>query len=165
MATATARSYNEALHDYADEYLAETGRVAATTREFAAWAMQTGRWVPPPDLHIKKCQEDFARALREQYIKDEFGRPVRAKHVDRVVDDGQQKYFWADIRNAPRKHIESSFRLRRQQIVGDCRQLDRDQEYWNRTHPTDEPIQLFFDFTDDVEEGKFPKEYPPKKPR
>ena len=139
--------------------------MAATTREFATWAMQTGRWTPPPDLLLKKCQEDFAKALREQYIHDEHGRPVRAKHVARFVGGGEQQYLWADIRSAPKTHIENSFRLRRQQIVGDCRQLNRDREYWNKMHAKEEPIQLWFDFTDDVEEGEFPKEYPPKKPR
>lgn len=165
MTTATKKTYYEALQDYADEYLAETGRLAATTRQFAAWAIQTGRWEPPANLLMKKCQEDFANALREQYIKDDRGRPVRAKHVARVVKHGEQQFFWADIRNAPRKHIESSFRLRRQQIVGDCRQLNRDREYWNKMHPEEKPIQLCFDFNDDVEEGEFSEDYPPKNPR
>ena len=160
MATTIAKSYNEALQNYADEYLAETGKMAATTRDFAVWAIRTGRWTPPQGLLLKKCQEDFAKALREQYIKDEQGRPVRVKHVARFVESGQQRYLWADIRDAPRKHIESSFRLRRQQIVGDCRQLSRDTEYWNKKHAQEEPIQLWFDFTDDVEEGEFSTEYP-----
>ncbi|MHC4402325.1 MAG: hypothetical protein ACYTG0_21885 [Planctomycetota bacterium] len=165
MASATAKSYYEALQDYADEYLEETGKMEATTQEFAAWAIRTGRWEPPPNLILKKCKDDFARALREQYIKDAAGRPVRAKHVERRVEGGKQLHFWADIRRTSRKHMESSFQLRREQVVGDCRQLDRDRNYWNNAHPNEEPIQLTFDFTDDVEEGRFPTHYPPKQPR
>ena len=168
MSTATARiakPYYEALQDYADEYLLENGKNAATIAEIAEWAIRTQRWEPPRDLITKKCKDDFAHALREQYIKDEKGRPVRAKHVAKITQDGEQLYLWADIRNAPRKHIENSFRLRRNQIVGDCRQLDRDKEYWNDMHSHEERIQLCFDFTEDVEEGQFSGKYPPKKAR
>ena len=162
---AIARGYYEALQDYADEYLKETGKTEATTEEFAAWAIRTGRWEPPPNLVLKTCKDHFAKALREQYIKDSDGRPVRAKHVARRATGGRQLYFWADIRRTSRKHIESSFQLRREQIVGDCRQLDRDQNYWNKAHPDEVRIQLTFDFSDDVEEGRFSTKYPPKQPR
>ena len=162
---AIARTYLEALQDYADEYLEEMDKTEATTEDLAAWAIQTERWEPPPDLVLKKCKDDFAKALREQYIKDSEGRPVRAKHVARRKSGGRQLYFWADIRRTSRKHMVSSFQLRREQIVGDCRQLDRDQNYWNTAHPNEKPIQLCFDFSDDVEEGRFATKYPPKQPR
>ena len=165
MAIGTAKTYYETLQGYADEYLAECGEGEATTREIAAWAIKTGRWEPPPDLILAKCKEDFAKALREQYNKDDTGRPVRAKHVARRRVGGTQQYFWADIRRTTRKHMQSAFAMRRQQIVGDCRQLDRDADYWNKVHPDDEPIQLTFDFADDIEEGKYLPEYPPGQPR
>ena len=165
MSTRIAKSYYEALQEFADEYLTETGKSEATTHDFASWAIQTGRWEPPPDLILKRCKDDFAHALREQCIKNRPGPPVRAKHVARRVEGGEQRYFWADIRRTSRNHMENSFQLRRKQIVGDCRQLDIDRAYWNDNNPHEEPIQLSFDFTDDVEEGKFPTSYPPKQPR
>lgn len=165
MVKGIAKTYYEALQDYADEYLEETGKEEATAEEFARWAIETGRWEAPPDLILKKCKEDFAKALREQYFKDSEGRPIRAKHVARRKSGDRQLYFWADIRRTSRKHMQNSFLLRREQIVGDCRQLDRDQNYWNTAHPDEQPIQLTFDFTDDVEEGRFPTRYPPKQPR
>ena len=55
----------------------------------------------------------------------------------------------------PRKHMEIAFQQRRQQIVGDCGQLKRDVDYFNETHPNTAPIQMVFDFTEDVEEGEF----------
>lgn len=165
MTVKSAASYYEVLQQYADEYFADTGKATATTREIAVWAIQTGRWEAPPDLLLKQCREDFSKALREQYIKDDQGRPVRAKHVARVKRGDRQLHLWADIRSAPRKHIEDSFQLRREQIVGECRQLSRAKEYWNGAHPDQKPIQLVFDFRDDVEEGEFSGEYPPNKPR
>jgi len=165
MPTKTAKTYLEALQGYADEYLAETSSITATTAEFAEWAIRTGRWSPPRDIAMRLCKEDFARAMREQYIKDDAGQPVRAKHVCRERRGDQQQFFWGDIRSVPRKHMEGSFRQRREQVVGDLRQLDRDNNYWKKTHPDEKPIQIVFDFTEDIEEGRFPGQYPPRQPR
>jgi hypothetical protein len=165
MITKAAKTYMEALQDYADEYLDETQSTTATTAELAEWAIRTERWSPPPNIAMRLCKEDFAKALREQYIKDDDGQSVRAKHVFRERKGDQQQYLWGDIRNAPRKHIEGSFRQRREQVVGDLRQLDRDNNYWQKTHPGEKPIQIVFDFTDDVLEGRYSGEYPPRNPR
>jgi hypothetical protein len=58
-----------------------------------------------------------------------------------------------------------AFRQRREQIVGDCRQLNRDISYYNSAHPEGKPIQTTFDFRDDVAEGEFSGDYPPSQPR
>lgn len=160
-----AKPHLEILQKYTDDYLAETKQETVTTKELAVWAIRTGRWEPPPDLLLKKCQEEFSRALREQYIKDDCGRPVRAKHVARITKGAVQQYLWADIRHAKRSHMETAFQQRRRQISGDVRQLHRDKSYYNDAHPEQEPIQLSLDFNDDIEEGNFSSKYPPKKPR
>lgn len=153
--------YYETLQRLADNFLADTGKQTATTRELAAWAVRTKQWEPPVDLVLRKCREDFSKALREQYITDDFGQPVRAKHVARIITaEQQQKHLWADIRNAPRHHMLTAFQQRRDQIVGDCRQLDRDARYYNSKHPLNAPIQLVFNFEDDIEEGRFSGELP-----
>jgi len=159
MSVRIARSYNETLQEYADEFLEETGEERATTNALALWAIQTGRWEPPRDVVLKQCREDFARALREQYIRGDNGQPAR------IGSGKTQKTFWADIRRAPREHIETAFQQRREQIVGDCRQLKRDLDYFNTVRPSETPIQLIFDFRDDIEEGQFATTYPPKNPR
>ena len=122
----TSTPHFEKLQRYADEYFKETGKETATTREIAAWAIRTDRWIAPPDLLLKSCREEFARAMREQYIKDRHGRSVRAKHVHRVKRGGRQLHLWGDIRRMSRKKIVSSFNMRREQIVGECRQLNVD---------------------------------------
>ncbi len=156
--------YFELLQRFADDFFEQTNSETATTKDIAVWAIQTGRWDPPSDLILRKCREDFAKALREQHIADRYGRPVRAKHVARITRGDQQLHFWADIRRAPRHHMEVAFQQRREQIVGDCRQLKRDIDFYNESHPKARPIQMVFDFRDDVDEGDFPTEYPARKP-
>lgn len=151
----TTSHYSETLQKLADEYFAQAGAPTATTMEIAVWAIRSGKWEAPSDLVLKKCREDFAKALREQYIEDANGRPVRAKHVARIKRGDEQLHLWADIRRAPREHMETAFQQRRQQIVGDCRQLKRDVDYYNLAHPVEPEIQLVFDFTEDIEEGEF----------
>jgi hypothetical protein len=51
--------------------------------------------------------------------------------------------------------MEAASAQRREQIVGDCRQLDRDERYYNGHHPKEQPLQTYFDLRDDVIEGRF----------
>ncbi len=159
----TSHSYNEILQHIADDYFAETGKGTATTKEIAVWAVHTRRWEAPPDLVLRKCREDIAKAMREQYILDEAGQPVRAKHVARITRGDQQLHLWADIRSAGESHMTAAFQQRREQIVGDCRQLKRDMDFYNGLHPERLPIQLWFDFRDDIEEGEFSTDYPSRR--
>lgn len=165
MRTKSADTYMESLQHRAADFMEETGNELFTIKELGAWAIRNGHWDPPHDLVLKKCCEDFARALREESFTDPHGGTVRAKHVARVTRNEEQLYLWADIRRAPHEHIETSFDQRRKQIVGDCRQLSRDNKYYQSIHPDRPKIQIVFDFQDDVEEGEFSGEYPPKKPR
>jgi hypothetical protein len=151
----SATSFNEILQKHKYEYLYETGKTLTTIKELAIWAIATGRWEPPRDLAIRKCREDYARALREEYIKDSDGQPVRVNQAARKKVDERQTTFWGDIRSIPRSHMESASTQRREQIVGECRQLDRDERFFNEHHPDEKPLQTYFDFTDDVQEGRF----------
>ena len=162
-----AKSYFEQLQDFADDYFDETGQETATTKEIAEWAINTGRWLPPAGLVLQKCREDFSKALRAQHIATDDGTPVRAKHVARIVRHGEQTHLWADIRNAKREHMSRAFQQRREQIVGDCRQLKRDVDYFNTARPAERSIQVYFDFRDDVHEDTFSGHFEPTsvKPR
>lgn len=150
-----ASSYVEAIQKITKDYFELTGNAQATTWEIATWALQTNRWEPPHDLIMQKCREDIAQAMREEYISGTDGKPVRAKHAARISEGNTQTTLWADIRSAPRRHMEIAFHQRREQIVGECRQLSRDAEYYNHNRQDVPPIQIYFDFNDDVEEGKF----------
>lgn len=64
MTLRTASSYVENLQRHADDFYEESGKESATTKEIAAWAIQSGRWSPPADLIMRKCREDFSLATQ-----------------------------------------------------------------------------------------------------
>jgi len=104
------------------------------------------------------------RAIGEQQLL------IRVKHAARLTVGPSQKTFWADIRNAPREHMSLAFQQRRKQIVGDCRQLKRDVDFYNQHQPEQAPIQMLFDFAEDLEELEAAEladkeQHNPKKPR
>lgn len=90
--------------------------------------------------------------MREEYVTDKKGRRVRVKHPATVNVHGEQMVLWDDMRTAPRDHMRMSFQQRRQQIVGDCRQLKVDVDSYNDLNPDNQPIQMVFDFTMDLAE-------------
>ena len=56
------------------------------------------------------------------------------------------------MRTASREHMEIAFQQRRQQIVGDCRQLKADLDSYNDNYNSGESLQMVFDFTNDLAE-------------
>jgi hypothetical protein len=50
--------------------------------------------------------------------------------------------------------METAFQQRRQSIVGDSKQLKNDLDSYNENFNTTEPIQIVFDFRDDLEEAE-----------
>jgi hypothetical protein len=146
------RGYYAQMQRIVTKYITTGERWPATTHEIAAWAIREGLWAPQRTKIIDICAEQLARAMREEYIVDPQGRTVRAKHAARTQREGEQLVLWADIRTAPREHMEIAFQQRRQQIVGDCRQLKLDVDSYNENINLGEPIQMVFDFTLDVVE-------------
>ena len=100
----------------------------------------------------RMCAEQFSKAMRENYTTDPKGRRVRTKHAVVVTRKGVQTALWDDWNTAPRAHIVRAFQQRRDQIVGDCRQLKNDVDSYNEMNADEEPIQLVLDFTLDMVE-------------
>ena len=144
--------YTEQLQRIVDQYIDAGQRCPASAREIAAWAISQGLWKANPSAVINQCADQLARAMREDYIKDPQGHTVRAKHAARTERGGEQLMLWADIRTAPRKHMQIAFQQRRQQIVGDCRQLKTDVDSFNDNRSKDKPIPMIFNFTYDLME-------------
>jgi len=138
--------YHQQLQTIVTRYIGAGEEWPATTRQIAAWAVREKLWAPHPSSLISQCAEALAQAMREEYIVDPQGRTIRAKHAARV----EQAVLWGDIRTAPRAHMEIAFKQRRQQIVGDCRQLKADVDSFNDNRSPTQPIQMSFDFTRDV---------------
>lgn len=125
----------------------------------AAWAIRTMRWELPASAAINKCAEDLAAAMREEYFVDRKGRRVRLLHPVQVRGaDGEQLTLWDDMRTAPRSHMQLSFQQKRKGIFWDCHQLKVDVDSYNDAHPTEEPIQIVFDFTMDLAEHEAAEE-------
>lgn len=154
MSRKPGHTYYEEMQALMEEYVAASDRHQVTTQEVMRWAIDTGRWVPPPHLVLKQASEELARALREEYVIDQQGRKVRVKHAARVSRDGVQQSLWADSRDpaVPPGHIETALKQRRQQIVGDCYQLKMDTDSYNQNWNAGRPVQMVFDFTLDLEE-------------
>jgi hypothetical protein len=146
------KSYAEQMQAIVTSYMEAGLPWPATTHQIAFWAIQNGRWAQQRSALVDQCADQLAQAMREEYILDPQGRRVRAKHVARVRQNGTQTSLWADIRTAPRKHMEVAFQQRRQQIVGDCRQLKADVDSFNDNRVPEKPIQMVFDFTRDLQE-------------
>jgi hypothetical protein len=147
-------SYLEQLQYIVTAYMQAEQPWPATTREIAGWAISEGLWRPQPSAMVRQCADELANALREEYITDPQGRTVRAKHVVRQY----QTALWADIRTAPAAHMQMAFQQRRQQIVGDCRQLKVDVDSYNENYSKGQSIQMVFDFTYDLEEMELAKQ-------
>ncbi len=139
-------TYNEQLQKIVDKYIQAGEEWPAESRQVAAWAIREKLWQPHPSSLVSQCAEALSQAMREEYIVDDQGRAVRAKHAARL----EQKVLWADIRTAPRQNMEIAFKQRRRAILGDCRQLKLDVDSFNENRTPAEPIQMVFDFTNDL---------------
>lgn len=148
-------TYNEQLQRVWHDYEKEHGYLPARPRDAVIWGAMKGMIeVPTPDPY-DKLAEDMSRALREEYGTDSLGRRYRKNHAVRVAKSGVQHTFWAILGHAPREHMHKAFIQRREQIVGDCVQLAVDVEVYNDLNKEQPPIQMLFDFRDDVEERRF----------
>jgi len=140
------------LQTLVNEYIEAGQPWPASTHDMASWAVRNKRWHPEPSAVVDQCADQLARAMREEQFVDLHGRTVRAKHMARIKRNGEQVALWADIRTADRQHMEIALQQRRQQIVGDCRQLKTDMDSYNENRNPGKPIQMVFDFTLDLEE-------------
>lgn len=145
-------TYSEQLQRIVRLYRQSGEPWPASSRQIANWGISQKLWAPHRDSLVTQFAEQISRAMREEFIVDDQGRTVRAKHAARINESGEQMVLWADIRSAPRGHMEIAFQQRRHQIVGDCRQLKVDVDSYNDNTNTDKPIQMILDFTEDLAE-------------
>ncbi|WP_292931443.1 hypothetical protein [Noviherbaspirillum sp.] len=145
---------NERLQALVKMYQDAGEKWPASTREVAQWAVRTGKWAPQPSAVVSQCAEELSRALRDEYVVDEQGRRVRTKHAATYTKGSEQFVLWDDIRTASPGHMKLAFQQRRQQILGDCKQLKNDVDSYNDNRRPEVPIQVVFDFTVDLEESR-----------
>jgi hypothetical protein len=145
-------TYSKQMQKIVDDYRAAGEPWPTSARNIADWAILTGRWIMPTSAIRRRCADDLAAAMREEYYTDRRGRRVRVLHPAPLLVDGQREMIWDDIRTATRPHMQLSFQNRRQGIVGDCRQFKVDVDSYNESHPDQEPIQIVFNFERDLAE-------------
>lgn len=145
-------NYKQQLQKIWHQYVQENGHVPSTAREAVAWGVERSM-VKVPDVDpLAKLSQDMSSALREEYAIDEDGRRYRVNHAVRISKGGVQYTFWAIMKDAPREHMQKAFIQRREQIVGDCFQLSTDVDAYNGLNKEQPPIQMLFDFREDIEE-------------
>lgn len=129
------------------------------SHDLAGWAISQGLYKPNYQDEINLAAKDFSRHFREEVRTDPAGKRYRAKHAVKESVNGKQRTLWADMDNpnVPVIHFEKAFSQRRQQIVGDCFQLKTDVDVCNEKKRSN--IQLSLDFTDDVAEAEYLRDY------
>ena len=135
------------------QYRQETGKQDVDMHDVAKFARARGWKMPTPPDAIDMLAKEFSTAAREEIRYDNTTkRPYRANHCFMVTSGGKQMHLWLDIDGqAPRNKMVMSIATRREQMIGDGLQLALDVEHWNNINPSDEPIQLDLDLTDEVE--------------
>jgi len=134
-------SQTQRIREIIERYQEATGAATYQAREVAVWAIQRELWHERQDI-VDRCAEAISDVLREQVLPN----GVRLKHAVRTNRRSAQLTLWADMRTAPREHMEMAFRQRRQQIAADCHRLATDIEYYNEHYNPGAPIQLSFEF-------------------
>jgi hypothetical protein len=129
-----------------------TQKTEVNMHDVAQFAASKGWPLPRPVTALDRLAKEFSQAAREEIRHDKkTGKPYRANHAITEGYGAKQLTLWVDIDEAPRKPMLKSLVQRREQMVGDGLQLTLDAMHWNNIHPTEEPIKLPLDLTDDVE--------------
>jgi hypothetical protein len=145
-------TYVKQMQKIVEEYRLAGEPWPSSAKAIADWAIATKRWELPSAALRRRCADDIAAAMREEYMTDRKGRRVRLLHPAPLLTSGERTIVWDDIRTAPREHMQVSFQHRRQGIVGDCKQMKADVDSYNDAHLDGEPIQIVFNFENDLAE-------------
>jgi hypothetical protein len=143
--------FNDQLVKIVEDYRAAGGAWPASREEIAEWAVAHDRYELTRGMAVRQCAEKLGRAMGLQHIRDKKGRSVRKYYAAPVREDGQLVMKWDDW-NAPRSFMEITAASRRNQILGQCWQLKNDLDSYNERRCPDQPIQLDFNFSVDLEE-------------
>jgi hypothetical protein len=141
-----------------EQYQQEVSPDPTDLRDMGAWARKKGLWAPRPIDVDTSFARDMADVLRKQVRTDKDGRKYRAFiPASGKGRDGLPLFKWADIDVAPRSHVEKGIQGERRQIANDCFALAMKVDHYNATHADEEPLQVPFNFEEDIEEMKIAK--------
>jgi len=150
--------YKEEMLRIWEQYQQDVSPDPTDLRDVGAWARARALWAPRPIDIDASFARDMAEVLREQVRIDKDGRKYRAFIPARDRGkDGLPLFKWADIDVAPRNHVEKGVQGERRQIANDCFALAMKVDHYNATHPDEDPLQIPFNFEEDIEEMKIAK--------
>lgn len=162
----SAKTKSEFLQDVVNSYKEAHGPNWHTDRRtIAAWALRNRKVVPEESEIIDLIAEEISQAMRTEHFIDPQGRKVRKKYpirkkVETAWGVWRQTYIWADIEDAGPEHMKLHFSQRRRQILGDCVQAKRDLDSYNENYNLGPPLQMNFDFSEDLAEMSAPDTHP-----
>jgi hypothetical protein len=145
---------NEELQALFRQYEYQHDHAPTSARVVVEWAVANGKLVLPEIDPLDVLAGEMSRALREEYATSPEGLRYRVNHAVRITKDGAQHTFWGIMGFAHRTHMEKAFTQRRENIIGDCLQLQIDVEVYNKMNQDAPPVQLILNFTDDVAERR-----------
>ncbi|MBN1865857.1 hypothetical protein JW916_01065 [Candidatus Sumerlaeota bacterium] len=149
---------SEYRQDIVRKYREAGQRWPASARMIVKWAYDMGLWRPRPEDVLSQGAREFSEAMREDCFADPQGRQVRRLHAFR--EEGEQMSLWTDITDGAPTQLLRAFQQRRRQILGGCRRLKNDADSYNENRSAVDPIQLSFDFMEDLVELEQPVKYP-----
>lgn len=144
-------TFTEQCQKIVEDYRTAGEPWPTTAEDLAEWAVSNERYQLTRGMAINQAKEHMARAMRLEHVRDNKGRSVRRYYAARMYLNGRQMTLWADW-NADRSFMEVAVANRRNQVLGECRQLKTDVDSYNERKSPDAPIQITFDFTMDLEE-------------
>jgi hypothetical protein len=150
----TRLTKNEQMQQLVRLYREETGESDVSPTRLAEYAVKKGWPLPKPSSPIEILARQFTEAMRVELKTDSTtGHPYRVNHA---YIPGGQISLWFDIDDpyTTRSKMQISLINRREQMVGDGLQLTFDADHWNVAHPSEEPIKMPLDFTQDIAERK-----------
>ena len=159
-------NHHEWLQKQVAAYRAAGEAWPTDSKTIASWVARETNWKPSLKNIISLLAPEISKAMRDEYFTDPQGRRVRKKHAvlqKEVVNEDElasldaaqrQRMLWVDIDDPTTtvRHMRSAFRLRRGQILGDCRQLKTDVDSFNQNFNRAASIRMLWDFTEDMAE-------------
>ncbi len=136
------------------EWKEATGASDVDMHEVAKYALAHGWRPPPPVTVVDLVAKELSRYARLEIKHDkETNKPYRVWHAYRVEQGSEKKQLtlWVDIDEADRTRMLKSLTWRREMMVDDGVQLKRDADHWNRSHPSEEQIEIAYDIGPDIE--------------
>lgn len=151
-------SFNKQIQQFIDEYLRDVKPEGpVTAREIAAWLQREKKCQPSIEEAVTVLARHVSEALRTKYLTAPNGQRVRQNHAvqyKETLADGSKRrlVLWYQMEFAPPNFMYESFQQRRAGVGDELWQLKQDVDYYNTYVNKAAPIQIVFDFTEDMEE-------------